>query len=46
MDVGCGSGILTCLLGVLVGETGKVISLDIYPELLEKAKGKCNPAVK
>lgn len=40
LDVGCGSGILTALLGVLVGPQGKVISLDIYPELLEKAKGE------
>jgi protein-L-isoaspartate(D-aspartate) O-methyltransferase len=40
LDVGCGSGILTTILGVLVGPQGKVVSLDIYPELLEKAKRK------
>lgn len=39
LDVGCGSGILTTILGVLVGKEGKVISLDIYPELLDKARG-------
>jgi protein-L-isoaspartate O-methyltransferase len=43
-DIGAGSGYHTFLLSPLVGETGKVIAVDIQPEMLklitDKAKAK------
>ena len=35
LDVGSGSGWTSALLGEIVGEKGKVISIDIVPELVE-----------
>jgi protein-L-isoaspartate(D-aspartate) O-methyltransferase len=34
LDVGCGSGWTTALLGVLVGEAGRVDGVEIIPELV------------
>jgi protein-L-isoaspartate(D-aspartate) O-methyltransferase len=34
LDVGCGSGWTTALLGTLVGETGQVYGVEIVPELV------------
>jgi len=38
LDVGSGSGYLSAVFGKIVGETGKVIGIDIYPELVELAQ--------
>ncbi len=35
LDVGCGSGWTTALLGFLVGERGRVDGVEIVPELVE-----------
>jgi protein-L-isoaspartate(D-aspartate) O-methyltransferase len=35
LDVGCGSGWTTALLGDLVGPTGRVVGVEIVPELVE-----------
>lgn len=38
LEVGTGSGYLTALLSVLVGESGKVFSIEYFPELKEFAE--------
>lgn len=38
LDVGAGSGWTTALLGKLVGKDGRVIGLEILPELAERAQ--------
>lgn len=38
LDVGCGSGYTTALLSELVGPTGRVIGVDIIPELIQFAQ--------
>ncbi|MFC1531823.1 class I SAM-dependent methyltransferase [Thermodesulfobacteriota bacterium] len=40
LDVGCGTGALSILAGLLVGETGKIEGIDLAPEMIEKAKAK------
>eukprot|EP01126_Amoeba_proteus_P058867 TRINITY_DN7647_c0_g1_i6.p1 TRINITY_DN7647_c0_g1~~TRINITY_DN7647_c0_g1_i6.p1 ORF type:complete len:125 (-),score=21.78 TRINITY_DN7647_c0_g1_i6:597-971(-) len=39
LDVGCGSGILSAMMAILVGPAGRVIGIDIEPNLLEEAEG-------
>lgn len=34
LDVGSGSGLLTCAMALMVGETGKVIGIEKHPELV------------
>lgn len=49
LEVGTGSGYNCALLSELVGEKGKVISIDVVPELVEVAKvniKKCSPKLK
>jgi len=46
LDVGSGSGIFAAYCGKLVGDTGKVIGIDIYKDLVEQSKNnikKDNP---
>lgn len=38
LDIGSGSGWTTALLGEIVGEQGKVIAIEIIPELMEFGK--------
>lgn len=38
LEIGTGSGYLTALLSVLVGESGKVFSMEYFPELKEFAE--------
>ncbi len=38
LDVGCGSGWTTALLGVLVGPAGRVLGVEIVPELVAWAR--------
>jgi protein-L-isoaspartate(D-aspartate) O-methyltransferase len=38
LDVGCGSGWSTALLGYLVGSTGTVVATEIVPELVDFAR--------
>lgn len=40
LDVGCGSGWTTVLLGYLVGEEGEVVAVDIIEELVELTRNK------
>ena len=40
LDVGCGTGILSILAKLLVGETGDVEGIDIAPKMITKAKKK------
>lgn len=35
LDVGCGSGWTTALLGAIVGPTGEVLGVEVVPELVE-----------
>jgi protein-L-isoaspartate(D-aspartate) O-methyltransferase len=43
LDVGSGSGYTTALLGVLVGEGGSVLGIDIVPELIDRAQESISP---
>jgi arsenite methyltransferase len=38
LDIGCGAGIDTLLAAIAVGRTGKVIGLDMTPEMIERAR--------
>lgn len=38
LDIGCGAGVDTILAAKMVGPTGKVVGIDIVPEMLERAK--------
>lgn len=38
MDVGCGAGFAAMGLAKLVGETGKVVAVDVQPEMLAKVE--------
>ncbi|MFD7366892.1 protein-L-isoaspartate O-methyltransferase [Nocardiopsis alba] len=39
LEIGTGSGFSGALLGELVGESGSVVSMDVVPDLVERAKG-------
>lgn len=39
LDLGCGSGLDVLLAARRVGETGKVIGVDMLPEMVERARG-------
>jgi protein-L-isoaspartate(D-aspartate) O-methyltransferase len=41
LDIGSGSGWTTALLSEIVGEKGRVFSVEIIPELLEFGKANC-----
>lgn len=38
LDIGCGAGIDTLLAAIAVGRTGKVVGLDMTPEMIERAR--------
>src|SRR6056297_3499732 len=38
VDLGCGAGVDVCVAALLVGETGKVVGLDVTPEMVDKAR--------
>jgi arsenite methyltransferase len=38
VDLGCGAGADICVAALLVGDTGKVIGIDVTPEMVEKAR--------
>jgi ubiquinone/menaquinone biosynthesis C-methylase UbiE len=40
MDVGCGAGFAALGLAKLVGETGKVVAVDVQPEMLAKVESR------
>jgi ubiquinone/menaquinone biosynthesis C-methylase UbiE len=40
LDVGCGTGVLSILSRLAVGETGRVCGIDIAPRMIRKAKEK------
>jgi SAM-dependent methyltransferase len=43
-DVGCGNGFYTLRLAQLVGKTGKVVAVDIQPEMLDLLKERASAA--
>ncbi len=40
LDVGCGSGWTTAILGYLVGDSGEVVAIDIIEELVELTRNR------
>lgn len=38
LDIGCGTGVDTIFAAMMVGSTGKVVGIDIVPEMLQRAK--------
>jgi ubiquinone/menaquinone biosynthesis C-methylase UbiE len=38
LDVGCGARVDTLIAGIMVGNTGKAIGIDIVPEMLRRAQ--------
>jgi ubiquinone/menaquinone biosynthesis C-methylase UbiE len=38
LDVGCGGGVDSLVAGMIVGPEGKVIGIDLVPEMLERAR--------
>jgi len=38
LDVGCGAGVDTILTAMMAGPSGKVVGIDIMPEMLNKAR--------
>lgn len=44
LDVGCGAGVDSLVAAVMVGPTGKVIGIDLTPEMLERAKANLRAA--
>lgn len=40
VDIGCGPGFFTIPMAELVGHTGRVIAVDLQPQMLAKLKGK------
>ena len=44
LDVGCGTGVLTILSKLVVGETGIVEGIDIAPKMVAKAEKKAKRA--
>ncbi len=38
LDMGCGAGVDSILAGLMTGETGSVIGVDLVPEMLERAE--------
>jgi ubiquinone/menaquinone biosynthesis C-methylase UbiE len=40
LDIGCGSGFFTIEMAKMVGEEGRVIAIDLQPEMLAKVEQK------
>jgi len=38
VDLGCGAGADLCVAALLAGDTGRVIGIDVTPEMVEKAR--------
>ena len=38
LDIGCGTGVDTLIAATLVGDKGKVVGIDMYPEMLQRAE--------
>jgi arsenite methyltransferase len=38
LDIGCGAGVDTLLAAIMVGSEGRVIGIDLIPEMLNRAK--------
>jgi arsenite methyltransferase len=38
LDIGCGAGVDTIIAAMIVGPTGKVVGIDIVPEMLQRAE--------
>lgn len=46
MDIGCGPGFFTFPMADLVGDNGKVVAIDLQPEMLDKISRKLNASEK
>jgi ubiquinone/menaquinone biosynthesis C-methylase UbiE len=44
LDVGSGAGDVTLLLAELVGPTGSIVGVDVYPTVLEVARARVRAA--
>lgn len=44
LDLGCGAGVDVCVAALLVGESGKVIGVDITPLMVQTARRHANDA--
>jgi len=38
LDIGCGAGVGSLIAGTMTGPKGKVVGIDLVPEMLERAK--------
>ena len=38
LDIGCGAGVDTIIAALMAGPTGKVVGIDIVPEMLQRAE--------
>jgi len=38
LDIGCGTGVDTLIAAIMVGPEGKVVGIDMIPEMLKRAK--------
>ena len=38
LDIGCGAGVDTIIAAMMAGPTGKVVGIDIVPEMLQRAE--------
>jgi SAM-dependent methyltransferase len=38
LDIGCGAGVDTLVAAIMVGPKGKVVGIDLIPEMLERAR--------
>ena len=41
LDVGCGTGLLTYDMATLVGASGRVVGIDVSPDMLKLAERRC-----
>ncbi len=42
IDIGCGAGVDTLFAALMVGPGGRVVGIDITPEMVERAKANLN----
>ncbi len=45
LDIGCGTGVDTLIAAIMVGPEGKVVGIDMVPEMLERAMKNLNETI-